>query len=185
MAEKTKKRLSRRAQERLKRQLRAFDLTLLGLGIATIAAGAICAAGSPALDRSGASGFAFWYLVVQSYLPMSVFGSVAAVAGVTLPAAGAAGAKFLVALDLGCYFVLWLVLRVLGKRNNKSPLLHVSTRIALIVLCWGCFQLGCAVVVAGWKGGGFASYHRVLTAPGASQTAEAQAAPAPEAEKSR
>lgn len=178
-----KKRLSRRAQERLNRQLRAFDLTMLGIGITTVAAGFVCAFGNTALGGANAAGFAFWYLIVQSYLPLGLLSGIKALFGLAPFAPGANEANFLVAVDLVWFLVLWAVLRMLGKRNGKSALLHISTRLAAVLLWWGWFQLLCAVVVAGWNHGGLASYHRRLAAPAEirAEAAEknAPASPAP------
>ena len=181
MAVKIKKRMSRRAQERLNRQLRVFDLTMLGLGVVTVAAGVICIYGKAALGGASASGFAFWYLVVQSCLPMGLLSGCKALLGLAPLAPGANEAGFLMAVDLGWFLVLWAVVRVLGKRNSKSQLLHVSTRVALVILCWGCFQLLCSVVFAGWNHGGLASYHRRFASP--PETRQSLPAPAGKTDK--
>ena len=53
MAEKFKKPLSRRAQERLKHQLRSFDLAMLALALTVLLAGVLCMAGKPDLGKAG------------------------------------------------------------------------------------------------------------------------------------
>lgn len=165
MAGKMKKTLSRRAQERLNHQLRAFDLAMLGIGITTAAAGLVCAFGTTSLDRPGAAGFAYWYIVVQSCLPMGLLNGMRALFGTSAFSAAIDGAGFLTATVLVWDFLLWAVLRFFGKRNGKSSFLQIFTRFALILLCWGCFQLLCAAVVAGWNHGGPASMHRKLADP--------------------
>lgn len=170
MAGKIKKRLSRRAQERLNRQLRAFDLAMLGVGITTAASGIVCAFGSTALDRPGAAGFAFWYIVVQSCLPMGILNGARALFGSSAFSPAADGPGFLTAAVLIWDFVLWAVLRAVGKHNNKSSILHICTKFALVVFFWGCFQLLCAVVTAGWNRGG-----AVQRQPQTAETSSAQA----------
>ena len=165
MAEKMKKRLSRRAQERLNRQLRSFDLAMLGILLTTLVSGVVCVFGSTALDRPDAGGFAFWYIVVQSYLPMGLLSGFRALFGSAAFDPGVHGAGFITATALVWDVLLWAVIRTLGKRNNKSPLLRVGTQFALVIFYWGCFQLLCAVFVAGWNQGGMSSLHRKLANP--------------------
>ena len=62
MAEKTKKRLSRRAQERLNQKLRAFDLTMLGLALVIVLSGVVCRLGDPSLESHAPAGFGVWFL---------------------------------------------------------------------------------------------------------------------------
>jgi len=169
MAEKTKKRLSRRAQERLNHQLRSFDLVMLGLALTTAAAAAVCSFGTVDLGKSSAAGFAYWFLVVQSYLPLGLISGFRTLFRIS-PAAAAPGPWMLAVADIVWCAVLWAVLRILGKRNNKSQLLHVSTRLALVVLVWGWFQLLCAVIAAG--------VHAESPRPESSAAPAAPAAPA-------
>ena len=160
MAGKMKKNLSRRAQERLNRQLRAFDLAMLGVVLTTLAAGAVCILGTTALDRPGTGGFAYWYIVVLSYPPMLLLNFFKLLFGGSALPQGSCGAGVLTAVTLGCDLLLWMVIRILGKRNNKSELLNVCTKFALILLCWGCFQLLCAAVFAGLDHGRTAAEQR-------------------------
>lgn len=154
MAEKFKKRLSRRAQERLHRALRAFDLTLLGLILTAVLCAVICYFRGADLREHASSGFAYWFLVVVGYLPMLLVNVVRAIAKLPIPATGEH-----TELYLHCVVVLiWvttlgLTVRILGKRNSKSQLLHIGTRIAQIILCWGVFQLCCWAITVGLNRG--------------------------------
>ena len=162
MAEKGKKRLSRRAQERLRRSLRTFDLTMLAVAATVAVAGFVCTFGHTSLDGANPAGFALWFLLMLSYPLLGTLSVVKALCGLPPLVPGTSEAGFLVALDLGWCVFLWLLLRYLGKRHSKSALLHISTRIALVILCWGWFQLLCAAAMLGWERGGLASYHRKL-----------------------
>ncbi len=154
MAEKFKKRLSRRAQERLNRALRSFDLTLLGLILTALLCTVICYFRGADLKEHASSGFAYWFLVVVGYLPMLLVNAVRAIAKLPIPSTGEH-----TELYLHCVVVLiWmtalgLTLRTMGKRNTKSQLLHISTRVAQIVLCWGVFQLCCWAITIGLNRG--------------------------------
>ncbi len=147
MADKTKKRLSRRAQERLSRALRAFDLTMLGMVLVGAPSFAICYFRGADLRSPAPSGFAYLFLVAIGYPPMLLVNAARELFGMPIPAPGAHGDLFLVGVtDLVWATGLWLTVRILGKRDTKSELLHVSTRLAQIVLCWGVFQLCCVVL---------------------------------------
>ena len=148
MAEKNKKRFSRRAQERLKCQLRNFDLVMLGLALTIVAAAALCSFGAVDLSKPNAAGFAYWFLVVQSYLPLGLVSGFRALFHATSPTP-VAGPWMLAVADLAWTAALWIVLRLLGKRNSKSRLLQISTQLALVILVWGWFQLLCAVIATG------------------------------------
>ena len=87
MAEKFKKRLSRRAQERQKRELRNFDLSMLALLIVTLVCGVLCYFRGADLKPGASSGFAYWFLVVLGYLPMLVVNLFRTICGMHIPAA--------------------------------------------------------------------------------------------------
>ena len=147
MAVKTKKRLSRRAQERLNRALRAFDLTMLGMVLVGALCFAICYFRGADLRTPAASGFAYLFLVAVGYPPMLLVNAARELFGMPIPAPGVHGDLFPVGVTaLVWVTVLWLTIRILGKRDAKSELLNVGTRLAQIVLCWGVFQLCCVVL---------------------------------------
>ena len=153
MAEKFKKRLSRRSQERLIRALRVFDLTMLGLLLVAVLCFAISYFRGADLKAHASSGFAYWFLVVIGYLPMLPVNAVRALLGLPIPAPGEhAELLLLVVVVLAFLAAGWLALRIASKRSGKVAGLHIATRIAQIVLCWGLFQIGCvAVTVGGMK----------------------------------
>ena len=154
MAEKYKKPISRRAQERLNRALRAFDLTMLGLLIVTIVCEALCYFRGADLKPGASSGFAYWFLVMIGYLPMLPVNVVRTIAKLPIPAPGEYTEFYLHgAVILIWLAALWLTLRTLGKRTFKSQLLHIGTRVAQIILCWGVFQLCCWAIAVGLNRG--------------------------------
>ena len=180
MAEKTKKRMSRRAQERLNRALRAFDLTMLGLIAVAVVSGVLCHSRGSALTANASSGFAYWYLVVVGYLPMWPVNGIRALMGLPIPAASLENElALLVATVLVWLTGLWLTIRIVGRRNNKSATLHIATRIAQIILIWGLFQLFCMATVIGWNRGGKVAYRHSI-AGRAEAAAKAAAEPPPQ-----
>ncbi len=150
MAEKFKKRLSRRAQERLNRALRAFDLTMLGLLLCVVLCAVICYFRGADLKAHASSGFAYWFIVVTGYLPMMAVNAGRLLLQMPIPAPGEQ-TELVVQTAVVCLWLaaLWLVLRTVGKRNGKSQFLHISTRLAQIMLCWGVFQLCCVAIAIG------------------------------------
>ena len=165
MAEKMKKRTSRRAQERLNRALRSFDLTMLALALMSLFCAAISFFRGADLSAHASSGFAYWFLVVIGYLPMLPVNAVRALLGLPVPAPGEhAELLLLVTVVLAFLAAGWLVLRIASKRSGKEAGLHIATRIAQIVLCWGLFQIGCVAVTVGWNRGGRACVRTESTA---------------------
>ena len=151
MAEKTKKRLSRRAQERLNAKLRTFDLTMLALAVVIVLSGAVCFLGDPALDAHDPAGFGVWFLRLYAFPPLGVWHGVKALLKLPGGMSRGYGLYILPAIAFAWNFALWLVFRILGKRDGKSPVLHVATRFAQMVLVWGLFQLFCAGTAAGCR----------------------------------
>jgi len=151
MAEKTKKRLSRRAQERLNAKLRAFDFTMLALALVIVLSGAVCRIGDPALDSHDPAGFGVWFLRFYAFPPLGLWHGVKALLKLPGGMSRGYGLYILPAIAFAWNFVLWLGIRVWGKRDNKSAVLHVATRFAQMVLVWGIFQLFCAGTAAGCR----------------------------------
>ena len=170
MAEKTKKRLSRRAQERLNAQLRSFDLVMLALALVIVLSGAVCALGNPSLGEHEPAGFALWFLRVYAFLPLAVWHGFKALLKLPGGMSCGYGLYILPAIAFVWNFVLWLVIRIMGKRDSKSPVLHVSTRFAQMFLLWGVFQLVCVGTAAGCR------HH--MSAPAGSAEKTVQSAPA-------
>ena len=165
MAEKFKKRLSNRAQERLNREVRAFDLTMIGVLIVTVVCGVLCYFRGADLKPGASSGFAYWFLVVVGYLPMMLINLFRTICRMPIPAPGEHTELYLYGISAFVLLtVLWLTFRIVGKRNNKSQLLHICTRLAQIYLCWGVFQLGCVGIAVGLNRGGRASVRTEATA---------------------
>ena len=155
MAEKFKKRISRRSQERLNRALRSFDRTMLGLLAVAVICFLVSYFRGADLKAHASSGFAYWFLVVVGYLPMLLVNAVRAIFKLPIPAPGVHGELFLVsATDLVFGLLLWLAIRIWGKRDNKSELLQIATRLAQIILYWGVFQLCCVVLTINFNRGG-------------------------------
>ena len=160
MAEKYKKRLSRRAQERLKHALRVFDFTMLGIVLVTLICLVICFFLGTDLKGASPAGFAYWFIVVVACPPMLLVNTVRAVFGLPIPAPGVRGELFLQSTTALIWVaVLWVVFRTIGKRDTKSQLLLVSTRLAQIMLCWGLFQLCCVVLAINFSAGARAAMH--------------------------
>ena len=151
MAEKPKKRLSRRAQERLNAKLRAFDLTMLGLAVVIVLSGAVCFLGDPSLDAHDPAGFGVWFLRFYAFPPLGMWHGVKALLKLPGGMSRGYGLYILPAIAFAWNFALWLVIRILGKRDGKSPVLHVATRFAQMFLLWGIFQLFCGGIVAGCR----------------------------------
>ena len=158
MADKFKKRLSRRAQERLNHELRTFDLTMLALLIVTLVCGALCYFRGADLKPGASSGFAYWFLVVVGYLPMILINLLRTICRMPIPAVREHVELFLHGGSaLFLVTVSWLALRIVGRRNNQVQLLHICTRMAQIFICWGVFQLCCMGITVGLNRGGRAS----------------------------
>ena len=151
MAEKPKKRLSRRAQERLNQKLRAFDLTMLGLAVVIVLSGAVCRLGDPSLESHDPAGFAVWFLRLYAFPPLGVWHGIKALLKLPGGMSRGYGLYILPAIAFAWNFALWLFFRIRGKRDGKSPVLHVATRFAQMVLVWGLFQLFCAGTAAGCR----------------------------------
>lgn len=149
MAEKPKKRLSRRAQERLNAQLRSFDLVMLALGVVIVLSGVVCFFGTPSFSGSEPAGFALWFLRVYAVLPLALWHGVKALLKLPGGMSRGYGLYLFPAIAFAWNFVLWLVIRIAGRHYNKSSLLHVSTRFAQMFLLWGIFQLVCVGTAAG------------------------------------
>ena len=165
MAEKFKKRISRRAQERLNRALRTFDLTMTALLLVTIVCGVFSYLRGADLKPGASSGFAYWFLVVVAYLPMMVINLFRTICQLPIPAPGEHTELYLHGIVAFVWETgLWVAIRIAGKRNTKSPLLHIGTRVAQIFLCWGVFQLCCMGIAIGLNRGGRASVKTAITA---------------------
>lgn len=165
MTDKFKKRLSRRAQERLNHEVRAFDLTMLALLIVTVVCGALCYFRGADLKPGASSGFAYWYLVVVGYLPMILINLFRTICRMPIPATREHVELFLHGGSaLLLTIICWLVFRIVGRRNNQVQLLHICTRVAQIYLCWGVFQLCCMGITVGLNRGGRASVKTAATA---------------------
>lgn len=155
MAGKFKKRISSRSQERLNRAIRAFDLSAAGLLLTATVCGIISYFRGADLAAHASSGFAYWFLVVIGYIPMLPVNCVRSICGMPIPAAGAHAELYLQStVDLIWLIGLWLTFRTIGKRNGKSQLLHIATRVAQIFICWGVFQLCCVGITIGFNRGG-------------------------------
>ena len=164
MAEKFKKRISSRAQERLNRAVRAFDLSMAGLLLVAAVCGVISYFRGADLAAHASSGFAYWFLVVVGYIPMLPVNLVRSICGMPIPAPGAHTELYLQSAAVFVWLiVLWLTFRTVGKRNGKSQLLHIATRVAQIFLCWGVFQLCCMGIAIGLNRGGRASVQTAVT----------------------
>ena len=170
MAQKMKKRLSRRAQERLNAKLRTFDFTMLTLAVVIVLSGAVCFLGDPSLDAHDPAGFGVWFLRLYAFPPLGVWHGVKALLKLPAGMSRGYGLYILPAIAFAWNFALWLVIRIWGKRDSKSPVLHVATRFAQMVLVWGIFQLFCAGTAAGCR-------HN-LGAPAGSTATTVQSAPA-------
>ncbi|MBQ6353058.1 MAG: hypothetical protein IJJ28_07315 [Lentisphaeria bacterium] len=170
MAEKMKKRTSRRAQERLQRARRSFDLAMLALALTSLFCAAISYLRGADLAANASSGFAYWFLVVVGYLPMLPVNAVRALLNLPVPAPGKHTELLLLTVTVLVFLaVVWQAVRIVGKRSGKVTVIHIATRIVQIVLCWGLFQIGCVAVTAGWNRGGRA----VVSRDAAPKTAKA------------
>ena len=155
MAEKFKKRISSRAQERLNRAVRTFDLSMAGLLLTAAVCGVISYFRGADLAAHASSGFAYWFLVVVGYIPMLPVNCVRSICNMPIPAPGAHAELYLQSTAVFIWLTgLWLAVRTLGKRNGKAQLLHIATRVAQIFLCWGVFQLCCVGITIGFNRGG-------------------------------
>ncbi len=157
MAEKMKKRTSRRAQERFNRARRSFDLTMLALAMTSLFCAAVSYLRGADLAANASSGFAYWFLVVLGYLPMLLVNAVRVLLNWPIPAAGEhTELSLLTAAVIAFLTATWLAVRIAGKRSGKVEGMHIATRVAQIILCWGLFQIGCVAITAGWNRGGSA-----------------------------
>ena len=133
----------------MNRALRAFDLTMLGLVLIAVVCGVICCFRGADLKAGASSGFAYWFLVVTGYLPMLVVNCVRLAFRHPVPAAEMVHEVVILTSTVIVWMAgLWIAFRIAGKRDTKSQTLHIATRLAQIVLCWGVFQLGCAAFTA-------------------------------------
>lgn len=176
MANKNKKRLSRRAQERRSRLLKKFDLVMLGIGLNIVIAGFICLCGDTSLKAGGAASFSYWCLMVYSYIPMGVVAAVKSICSEPF-VSGVYASNLLAAVGFIWFLLLWLSVRTIACITNRMNILHVAFRIATVLLIWGWFQVICSAVVFTWRDSGFGTYHTTLGVPASPSGAETQSAP--------
>ncbi len=146
----------RRYSEKRGLYKRRFDWTVLGIvALVALAAFAVESTQS-ALCGNTCGGFAGWFLVVIGYVPLllcafvrSVFGSAAAVVPTQ--------AWHLAVVDFAYLVLLWFALRWIARRHS-SEFLRRAWHIALIIFCWGAFQLAIFAASALWQKGGIADH---------------------------
>ena len=117
-----------------------------------------------------AHGFALWFLLLLSYIPLEVVGLFNWLFGIQ----DNAFMRFLVqdhqALGMGLFnlvmlAIVWGVVRFwLGRRYGYSFFRTTGTFL-LILLGWGCFQLFCFAAVTVWGNSGFSPLHQHLRRP--------------------
>lgn len=162
--------LSRRSRERLERFTLRFDLISAGLAVVIILATAVSAGRPYELGMPYAHGFALWFLLLLSYIPLEVVGLFNWLFGIQ----DNAFMRFLVqdhqALGMGLFnlvmlAIVWGVVRFwLGRRYGYSFFRTTGTFL-LILLGWGCFQLFCFAAVTVWGNSGFSPLHQHLRRP--------------------
>ena len=131
-----------------------FDWTSLGIVI-LVALSALAVEGTrSALCGQSCGSFAGWFLVVLGYVPLLlcalmrfIFGDAAAVVPTQ--------AWHLAAVDFIYLVILWGAVRWIARRHS-SEFLRLAWHIALIVFCWGAFQLAVFAASALWQKGGLA-----------------------------
>ncbi len=162
--------LSRRRRERFERLTLRFDLISAGLAAVIILATLVSAGRPYELGLPYAHGFALWFLLLLSYIPLEVVGLFNWVFGIQ----DNAFMRFLVQehqalgmglFNLGMVAAIWVLVRFwLGKRYGLAFLLTTGTFL-IILLVWGCFQLLCFAAVTIWGHGGFSPLHHHLRRP--------------------
>lgn len=162
--------LSRRRRERFERLTFRFDLLSVGLAVVILLATAVSAGRPYELGLPYAHGFALWFLLLLSYIPLEVIGLFNWVLGIQ----DNAFMRFLVLehqalgmglFNLGMLAVVWGLVRFwLGRRYGLAFLRTVGTFL-LILLVWGAFQLLCFAAVTIWGHGGFSPLHHHLRRP--------------------
>ncbi len=136
---------------------RGFDAVMAGIA-AVIGLALLCCRGRGYdLNGTGTVGFAVWFLMFLSYLPLEIIGLFGLITGLKVPwinACAASGNQVLVlaVCDWGLLLFVWIAVRLLGRRYGVG-FLRAARHIALIILCWGIFQVGCTAALAVWQRG--------------------------------
>ena len=162
-----RQKLFRRHYSRRRRLTRRFDLLSLGMAAVILVAVLVAKECECGLGSAGAGGFALWFLLFLSYIPLSLLSFLDWCT---------AGDMFQIvsgwlngdrALLLGSFnfitlFSVWLCVRILAAKKFGENLLRVSSHFMLIFMIWGCFQLFCVWATGMAQNGGFSGFHNSL-----------------------
>ena len=144
-----------------------FDLFSLGLGAVILIAMLIARTCSCGLNAAGAGGFALWFLLFLSYIPLTLLSFLDWwISGdlFQLISEWLHGDKVLLLgiFNLLTLFSVWLCVRILAAKKYGENLLRIAGHFILIFFVWGCFQLSCSLAVKVCQNGGFSGFHSGL-----------------------
>lgn len=131
-----------------------FDWTSLGVVI-LVALSALAVEGTrSALCGQSCGSFAGWFLMVLGYVPLLLCALVRLIFGDNA-AFVPTQAWHLATVDFIYLVIIWGAVRWIARRHS-SEFLRRAWHIALIVFCWGAFQLAIFAASALWQKGGIA-----------------------------
>ena len=157
----------RRHYSRKRRLTQRFDFLNIGLALIIIFSVLLAWGESYDLSQANSSGFVLWFLMFLAYLPLELlclidwctagdFSWLTDFLFARNPAMGLGIVNLLLLL------IFWGGIRVLAARKFGENLLRITGHVVLIFLIWGCFQLGCSLVMRMWEQGGISAYHTHL-----------------------
>jgi hypothetical protein len=160
-------RLFRRHYSRKRRLTRRFDLLTIALALVIVASIFAARGGSCGVSGPSAEGFALWFLLFLSYVPLAFISFLDwCISGdlfqLTSSFFGQDQAVLLGAFNLASLFIVWLAVRVLPARKYGENLLRITGHFILIFLIWGFFHLCCSMSMRMWQSGGISSFHKGL-----------------------
>lgn len=159
--------VSSRGHERLRRTLRRFDVLAGVLALLLILAMIVSSPHAYELGTNRPEGFATWFLLFLSYLPLEIVGLLTWLLGMQ----DSTVVRFLVEerqtlalglFDLAMLLTFWAVVRFYYSRRYGVNFVRTASAFLTILAAWGAFQLGCMAAVVIWERGGFSPLHRHL-----------------------
>ena len=144
---------SRRGGEKMRRAVKQFNREMIIYIILVIIAVFCSMVGSGEYDLSSpnANGFSLIYLLLPAYLPLLIIGTICSIAGMPLTAVPGQEAVLLGVCDILLALNAWWIIRFIAAKKQSASLLRSARVFALIMICWGIFQIFCSVVDYLWQ----------------------------------
>ncbi|GEM_PF-6286531 len=142
----------RRYSEKRGHYKRLFNYTTLGIALLVVFAALAVNASGGVLCGETCGSFAGWVLVVIGYVPLLAHALARVAFGgafVVIPSS----AWHLAVADLVFLAFSWALVRWIA-RSHSSEFLRRAWHLALILFCWGAFQLTTFALATLWRQGG-------------------------------